>query len=577
MKKMENNLEQIKSESINHIKNRVSLKIIEQNNADLLIKLIKNADTSAEAIAIANLGTTYKRTGFHFDKRLETTGNTIKYLKKNNTLSFTANKDSITHKLIIGDNYDALLNLLISYKGMVDLIYIDPPYGKDSMGEFAKTNYENNLTRDNLLSMLYPRLVLAKHLLSENGVIFCSIDDKNQAYIKCLMDEIFEERNFIADCFVLDNLKGKANDNFISSVGSKILIYAKDKTVSEKYGFNKTENVFGQKVESKYSQADEFGFYNAVSFKKTGTDRFREDRPGMFYPILQKNGLLYAIKIDEFEKLYNKFTKTFDDNYLKKLQKKYSDYEFILPVDAENVYLRWTSGYNTFLTKINRDVFYDNGVKEKKRPSAIETIHDYAFGTPKTFMYKPSYSTGTDDLKSVIKNTGFDFPKPVSLLEDIIKLFTSNKCCVLDFFAGSGTTGQAVLKLNKEDNGSRQFILCTNNEITPSTPNGIAYDVTSKRLKRIMTGECYDNSKDFDWIKKNKPYGDNLEVTEINGIANFENTLDNTPFDVIDETLYNLERIETIKEKIEWICQNFEGTQKILENEIEYINRLEEK
>ncbi len=77
------------------------------------------------------------------------------------------------------------------------MIYIDPPYGKDDLGEFAKTNYENAITRDNLLSMLKPRLEIAKMLLKDDGVLFCSIDDRNQAYVKCLFDDIFGERNFI--------------------------------------------------------------------------------------------------------------------------------------------------------------------------------------------------------------------------------------------------------------------------------------------------------------------------------------------------------------------------------------------
>lgn len=115
----------------------------------------------------------------------------IHYFEKNEQLSFSTKKDALTHKLIIGDNYKALQNLLIQYKNKIDVIYIDPPYGKDSMGEFAQTNYENAISRDNLLSMLYPRLMLAKQLLSDNGLIFCSIDDKNQAYIKCLFDEVF--------------------------------------------------------------------------------------------------------------------------------------------------------------------------------------------------------------------------------------------------------------------------------------------------------------------------------------------------------------------------------------------------
>ena len=186
-----------KQEILSDLTKRVNDKILEQSNFDLLKKLIENADTLDEAIKIAELGTTYKRTGFHFDKRLEKQSDTISYFKKNDTLSFETDPNAITHKLIVGDNYPALLNLLVEYKGKIDVIYIDPPYGKDSMGEFAETNYENAITRDNLLSMLYPRLVLAKQLLSDNGVIFCSIDDRNQAYIKCLFDEVFEESNFI--------------------------------------------------------------------------------------------------------------------------------------------------------------------------------------------------------------------------------------------------------------------------------------------------------------------------------------------------------------------------------------------
>ena len=176
---MSNNFEDGKRSLIDEINRRVEDKIIEQSNADLIIKLINQAENLTEAIAIAELGTMYKRTGFHFDKRLERhDGNTIKYFTKNEELSFSDGSGDAPNKLIIGDNYDALLNLLIEYKDKIDVIYIDPPYGKDKMGEFAKTNYDNAITRDNLLSMLYPRLILATKLLSPNGVIFCSIDDK---------------------------------------------------------------------------------------------------------------------------------------------------------------------------------------------------------------------------------------------------------------------------------------------------------------------------------------------------------------------------------------------------------------
>ena len=188
---------EIKKGLIEELDRRVTDKILEPTNAKLLKKLINNAENDNEAMMIAELGTTYKKTGFHFDPRLEKMSDDIRYFKKNQKLSFHTDDNKPTHKLIIGDNYEALQNLLIQYKGNVDVIYIDPPYGKDNMGDFAKTNYQNAITRDNLLSMLYPRLQLAKQLLAPSGVIFCSIDDRNQAYVKCLFDEVFEERSFV--------------------------------------------------------------------------------------------------------------------------------------------------------------------------------------------------------------------------------------------------------------------------------------------------------------------------------------------------------------------------------------------
>ena len=196
-----NDLNLICNDLIASINRRVDERILERSNADLLIKLINQAESITEAISIAELGTTYKRTGFHFDVRLEKLGNTIKYFKKNEQLSFSDGSNDVPNKLIIGDNYDALLNLLIEYKGKVDVIYIDPPYGKDSMGAFADTNYDNTLTRDNLLSMLYARMQLAKELLASSGAIFCSIDDKNYAYVKSLFDEIVGEKNSLGHLY----------------------------------------------------------------------------------------------------------------------------------------------------------------------------------------------------------------------------------------------------------------------------------------------------------------------------------------------------------------------------------------
>lgn len=150
---------------------------------------------------------------------------------------------------------------------------------------------------------------------------------------------------------------------------------------------------------------------------------------------------------------------------------------------------------------------------------------------------------------------------------------TTDDSIILDFFAGSGTTGQAVLDLNKEDGGQRQFILATANEITDTTPNGIVKDVTSKRLKRVMTGNCYDGTSDFSWLENNKPLGGNLDVYDIFTVANFEATKDKTPFDVIDETLYGQEKL-SVNEKVKWVCENFDGTQSTIEKDSDYKNRI---
>lgn len=570
---MINNLELSKQELIKDLLEKQENGILEKTNVELLIKLINNSDNLTEANAIAMLGTTYKQTGFHFDKRLEKWGNVIKYLKKNNDLSFINDKENLTHKLIIGDNYDALLNLLITHRNKIDVIYIDPPYGKDNLGEFAKTNYDNAITRDNLLSMLYPRLVLAKQLLSDEGVIFCSINHKNEAYIKCLFDELFLENNFISSSFCLDNLKGKKNDGFITNIGHRILVYAKNKKkLNEIGGFNEVETISEKTTEKKYNEEDEKGLYQEITFLKSGQAKKREDRPSMYYPILQKDLKIYSIKDDEYERIYNTESKKFDDVYIENLRIQYINkgFEFILPISPSNEKLRWTNSfYHGFRFLLNKgDIIYKNGnIYEKKRPKKIELLEEIAKGKAKSFFYKPSYANGTEDLKVIIPGVSFSFPKSVNLITDLLKLIKNKNCTVLDFFAGSGTTGQAVMELNREDSGNRTFILCTNNEITKDNPNGIACDVTSKRLKRVMTGSCYNGDKDFGWIKKNRPYINNLEVLEIEQVSSTEQENGKTAFDVIDETLYNVQKFENIHDKISWICSNFDKTQKYIEGD----------
>ena len=525
----------IKKDILSDLDKRLADKVIEPANYELLTKLIKQAENSDEAVKIAELGTTYKRTGFHFDKRLEKPSQDITYFKKNKSLSFIADSNSITHKLIIGDNYPALLNLLIEYRGKVDVIYIDPPYGKDSMGEFAKTNYENAITRDNLLSMLYPRLVLAKQLLSDKGVIFCSIDDRNQAYVKGLFDEVFEERNFVG-CAPRKTGAGAAatrGDDELRDCKDYLLIYKQNRTVFKK-------KIVGQK---EYLLSDEFGKYRLGQFQASGSDATEKARPNLYYPIfLLSNGSLS--------------TQFHQDNTT----------QTILPkqINGENGRWMWTADK---FEKDSKQYIVWNGYSLQRKIYYNENEDQNIYQVEKLWLDNFSNSSGTNEVNNIFNRKGiFNNPKPVDLIKWCINLHPSQNAICLDFFAGSGTTGQAVLELNKQDGGKRKFILVSNNEKTDLTPNGIAYDVTSKRLKRIMTGKCYDGSADFKWVKEHQPLGDNLEVCEITSVANFETTPGKTPFDVIDETLYGKEKFNTVREKTEWVCDNFEGTQKRLED-----------
>ena len=513
---------------IDEIKKRVQDRILEQTNADLLIKLITNADSLDEAINIAALGTTYKRTGLHFDKRLEKMGDEIRYFKKNEKLSFRTDGKKPVNKLIIGDNYQALQNLLIQYRGKIDVIYIDPPYGKDSMGEIAKTNYNNAITRDNLLSMLYPRLVLARQILSDEGVIFCSIDDKNQAYVKCLFDEIFGEENFIGNIDWESKTKSQNTESAFQKLQPKceyILCYGSEGT---KHKFNLIS--VGQKD---YNLKDEKGIYREHCLELMNANGIR-GRDTMVFDISDGVSTVF------------------------------------LPEGKQ-----WKLGQAQVATfKSRSDLFIRDGkVFLKMRPSDERTettapfwaFFDKTIGTAESAKKELNEILGTSH--------GFETVKPVELIKRLIFHASKKDSIILDFFGGSGTTAHSVLELNRSEKkekdliseeiseGNRTFIICQSAEDSENQPNGIAYDVTSKRLKRIMTGECYDGSKDFPWIQNNEPYGGNLDVYEIEEVLNSESTEGKTPFDVIDETLYGKEKFQTVKEKIEWVCQNFEKTQ----------------
>ena len=511
-------------------------------------KLIEKAETPKEAIAIQQLGTMWKKTGFSYDVRLEKMTDDIYYFKKDEKLSFTQPEAKQTHKLIIGDNYKALINLQQEYQGKIKMIYIDPPYGKDSMGQFAQTNYKNNITRDNLLSMLEPRLRLARNLLSDDGVIFCSIDDKNQAYVKILFDEVFGEGNFVA-CMPRKT-RGSAttkSDAELQNLHDYLLCYFKNKKDS-----NFSLQIVGEK---KYPYQDERGQYYVVDLQDNGPHGTRSARPNLYYPIY-----------------YNEETKDFSltkkDNYIEILPKKHKN---------EDGCWMWS------VKKFNQDVkdlcCLNGTIKIKHYYNEYEDQNKYQ--RYRTWLDEFQNSKGTITFGDILTKGIFDNVKPVELIKWCLELASNKDSIILDFFAGSGTTGQAVLEQNKADGGNRQFILvqldeevdgiqkefCEKNNL-PLNLSSITYE----RLKRTMTGKASDGSN-FTWLEKNEKLGDNLLVCEVSHCANFDKNV----FENIDETLYGLEKFEKPIDKINWICDNFEGTQiKMYKKKIEDGKEIED-
>lgn len=395
------------------------------------------------------------------------------------------------------------------------MIYIDPPYGKDKMGEFAETNYENAITRDNLLSMLYPRLLLAKLLLSDEGLIFCSIDDRNHAYVKGLFDEVFTEKCFVNSFVWKKNSSGKTEKDKFTVNTEYILLYSKSGTRT----LHDTYKALAETSQKAYCKDDYDGRgrYATVSLQKPA-----HPGPETSYDYVDNTGKIWPCPPKGWRMVYKKIKALENDGRL------YYD------GDTLRVKNYWN---------------------ERKNPGKrIDTLWDDL----------PENSAASTLLEKIMGSSVFDNPKPVELVKRCIDI-SEKTAIVLDFFAGSGTTGQAVLELNKEDGGKREFILIQNNELTDKTPHGIAYDVTAKRLKRVMTGSCYDGTSDFEWLKDHEAYGDSLDVFEICDVANFEVSEGKTPFDVIDETLYGKKRFETLEAKIEWVCSHFEATQRRLE------------
>lgn len=420
--------------------------------------------------------------GFTFDAAPEVNHNCISLVRHNPKLTF--GNIGGEHKLIIGENYDALKNLLVTYtkdgKGLIDVIYIDPPYNTETAkGEgnnqkddvkAKKFIYRDKFTRNGWLNMMRERLVMARKLLSDTGVIFVSIDDTEQAYLKVLMDEIFGEDNFVACCprkTGAGNAAARA-DYELRKPYDFIIIHCKNK---QKTKFKKKE--IGVK---EYKYNDEFGKYLLAPFQATGSDATRQNRPNLYYPI-------YV-----------------DDSGNMSLEPQKVNTKTILPKQIKGEDGRWMWQKEKFIK--DKQKLYFDGEKILRKVYFNEEDDQTIYQVEQAYFDDSKYrnAVGTKELQEIIQNNKFNNPKPVDLIKHILKISSGNNAIILDFFAGSGTTGQAVMELNAADGGNRKCILVTNNE------NNIATDITYERLYRLVNGKGTKGEK-FPWTyKPEQPY-----------------------------------------------------------------------
>lgn len=359
---------------------------------------------------------------------------TEKELRINNSLS--KNIDTTENLVLKGDNLDSLKILKNHYSGLIKCIYIDPPYNTTndefvypdkfdkeeaevlglanlSESDFARMDfsYKTKKSHNGWLAFMYPRLLLARDLLSKEGVIFISIDDNEQANLKLLCDDVFGEENFVGQ-FIWKKKQGGGNDsNNVVVEHEYIISYSKSLSevqinLDKKYKLS----------DDLYPNKDENGEYGLITLDKSSI-QFSES---LVFEITDTEGNVYTPRI----------------------------------VKGKQSCWRWSK--KKVEEEFDKLVFKDGKVYTKYyRPEGV---------TPKSLLIDAIYGrteTGNDDIKSLFTDfNAFSYPKPISLVSHFVSIISNSNDIILDFFAGSGTTGQAVMQLNAEDGGNRKFILC---------------------------------------------------------------------------------------------------------------------
>lgn len=340
---------------------------------------------------------------------------------------------SLEDNLIIkGNNLLALYSLLPIYRGRIKLIYIDPPYNTGNDGFL----YNDNFNHSSWLTFIKNRLEIAHELLSDDGVIFISCDDNEQAYLKIICDEIFNEANFISQIIVQSNKRGQTYKQ-IAKTHEYLLVYSKSFLTE----INELEK------ESDFELKDSIGGYELRELRNRNPKFGKFNRPNLFYPIYVNP------KSKDEEGYYHISTK-----------KDSVHTEEILPLNSAEGESCWRWGSTKTQENISQEIKRSNLIARLKNTGEYGIYEKYRKTTykAKTIWDEKAVISeqGTMELGAMGLSDSFQFPKPTYLIKKIINLGSNNDSIVLDFFGGSGTTAQAVLEVNGEDSGKRKFIIC---------------------------------------------------------------------------------------------------------------------
>lgn len=395
--------------------------------------------------------------------------------------------DNTANVIIEGDNLEVLKLLQKSYLGKIKMIYIDPPYNTgndfiypDKYSESLQTYLEYTGQVDEngkrfgvnvdsegrfhskWLNMMYPRLYLARQLLKSDGVCFISIDDTESTNVRAICDEIFGSENFIADLTVVNNLKGRNDKRYIARANERLFMYVR----SDEYEEAGLE--MSDKQIADYSEEDTVGRYRLLGLRKRGGADTRALRPKMFFP-LYVNPTTGAVSLAQ--------------DALFSIE--------VLPRKSDGSDGCWRWGFETTrnrLTQLFGRTVGTSGKFDIFEKDYLETDGEIKRLKPKSVMSGTAYSTdgATKAFRELMGDIEFSNPKPVPFLSDLISYATNatENAIVMDFFAGSGTTGHAVFESNSRDGGNRRFVLVQLPEpIEGSTSEAIS-DIAIERIKR---------------------------------------------------------------------------------------------